>query len=181
GSDDAELTTDAAVEVGDRAETHAASRLVELCPPQHEALVQRASQDSPKSLSDHAARRNRAQPVRRNPLGAGWVGMRHESCPGATLELRRKSGRERQDVAHDGVGPVLANDRPRLARSAHDCLVWLERPLPRGEDLVLGRGIEAHSLSLDVVRPFAPGLDRYVMTARPNSLAEGDRWKRVSR
>ena len=124
GSDDAELTADTAVEVGYCAEPDPAAGLVELCAPEHQALVQRASQDSPKGLSDHAARGNRAQPVRWNSPGAGWIDVRHERRPGAPLELCRKGGRERQDVAHDDGGPILANDRPRLARGAYDRLVW---------------------------------------------------------
>ena len=55
------------------------------------------------------------------------------------------AGREREDVGHHRVRAQRGDQRPRLAGRPHDRLVGLQRALARGEDVVLGRGLEPPS------------------------------------
>ena len=78
-------------------------------------------------------------------------------------------------------GANASTDGHGLARGAHGRLVRLERPLARGEDLVLGRGGERHPGRLGGLLPAPPGLQRDRVAARDERLAEREHRERVAR
>ncbi|HYH58194.1 MAG TPA: hypothetical protein VD790_03080 [Thermoleophilaceae bacterium] len=107
--------------------------------------------------------------------------MGDERRPPPALELRRQPGGDREDVRHDHLGIDLLDQRLRLARRPYRRLIRLEGPLARGEDLVLGRRLEAHAERLDVRAPLGPGLEADGVPASGELGAERDRGERVPR
>ena len=80
------------------------------------------------------------------------------------------------------VGRERRHERPRLPRRAHHRLVGLQRPLERGEDVVLRRRRErACPSALDVVLPALPRLQRHLVPARAQRAPERDDRERVAR
>ena len=176
----ASASADAAVDALQRRQPEPPARLVELRRGRA-ASPWRSSGSAPRHSARPAprARQPRAAGVRRAAGRHARVEVGDDRPDRHALELARQRGREREDVGdHDGGGD-LAHEVDGLARRPLDRLVGRQRPLAGGEDVVLGRGGEAHPLALDVLLPALPGLQRHRVAAGGELAAERDHRERV--
>ena len=98
---------------------------------------------------------------------------------GHPLELGGERRREGQDVGDDRVGAQRGHQGTRHRRRAHHGLVGLQRPLARGEDVVLGRRLEGHPGGVHVGFPARPRLQHHLVPARHELAAQRDEGERV--
>jgi hypothetical protein len=136
---------------------------------------------APERGADPCARPPSPDRERRQPGREIGVDVRHERRHRHTFELGGERRRGRQDVRDHDVGLERADELPRHLRRERRRLIRLQRPLSRGEDLVLGSGGEVHARGLGGLAPALPRLDPDVVAARHELGPQGDDRKGVPR
>ena len=174
-----QLRRDPAVHAIQRPEPQPPPGLVELAAPALQPGVRHARQPAPQLPPQRRPRPARTQRERRPAALGARIEVGDDRRHRHALELGGQRRRQGQDVGHHRIGGELRHQRPRLARRPQHRLVGLQRPLARGEDVVLGRRLEAHARGPHVVLPALPGLQHHLVPARRERAAQRDQRERV--
>ena len=147
--------------------------------PARAARARRCTPSRPRSSPIATSRSAARQSARPGAVRGSRAPIEYDGNPGApcgwTWGMSVATGTEHSSAASAGAGVRMSDDRDvrrealdhghGLARRPHGRRVGLQRPLGRGEHLVLGRGGELHPGRLAVRAPAPPRLDRHDVAA----------------